>query len=299
MRKKIILGLVASATLAGPLATSAQASDSSATVPVPANPLSAPVCNVLPVLPAAPTGVQWSAVTDHRALNGKVGVTATPAPGYAFPNGVTTKAYAAPACLFGVPTVVNGVPVYGASANGVWKVGSKVTLESGSEFQTHGGTDSSGPIARYRLVFTPNAGFTLPNTLPGDGFKVGSSAVYHVYVSVPYEVRFSDTSGKHINLPDVFDIEHTAYPEGTYWATKVRVNVINDTNTAREFRIRYNDVQDGDRVWVQGTRFTDGLPNNVVPANSSRPFEIEVWHNVVSGSDVPDDLTLDFGFELA
>ena len=61
-------------------------------------------------------------------------------------------------------------------------------------------------------MFTPNAGFTLPATLPGDGFKVGASAVFHVYVSVPYEVRFSDTSGKHINLPDVFDIEHTEYP---------------------------------------------------------------------------------------
>ena len=89
------------------------------------------------------------------------------------------------------------------------------------------------------------------------------------------------------------------YAEGTYWATKVSLTIVNDTNTDQEFRIRYVDVQDGDRVWVQGTRFTDGLPNNVVPANSSRPFEIEVWHNVVSGADVPDDLTLDFGFELA
>ena len=98
----------------------------------------------------------------------------------------------------------------------------------------------------------------------------------------------------------MFDIEHAGeYAEGTYWATKVRLTIINDTNTDQEFRIRYVDVQDGDRVWVQGTRFTDGLPNNVVPANSSRPFEIEVWHNVVSGADVPDDLTLDFGFELA
>ena len=28
---------------------------------------------------------------------------------------------------------------------------------------THGGADSSGPVTRYRLVFTPNAGFTLPD----------------------------------------------------------------------------------------------------------------------------------------
>ena len=40
----------------------------------------------------------------------------------------------------------------------------------------------SGPVTRYRLVFTPNAGFTLPDTLPGDGFKVDGSAVFHVYL---------------------------------------------------------------------------------------------------------------------
>ena len=76
----------------------------------------------------------------------------------------------------------NGVVDFGDHHNGTWKVGSKVTLTSGNEFLTHGGTDQSGPVTRYRLVFTPNAGFTLPDTLPGDGFKVGSSAVYHVYL---------------------------------------------------------------------------------------------------------------------
>ena len=35
------------------------------------------------------------------------------------------------------------------------------------------------------------------------------------------------------------------------------------------------------------------------PGELSRPFEFDVWHNVVSGADVPDDLTLDYGFELA
>ena len=95
--------------------------------------------------------------------------------------------------------------------------------------------------------------------------------MFHVYVSVPYEVRFSDTSGKHINLPDVFDIEHTEYPEGTYWSTKVKVTVINDTNTDREFRIRYADVQDGDRVWVERAIFTDGLPEQRRPGELQPP----------------------------
>ncbi len=88
---------------------------------------------------------------------------------------------------FTVPTVTgygaDGVVNFGDHHNGTWKVGSKVTLTSGDEFLTHGGTDESGPVTRYRLVFTPNAGFILPDTLPGDGFKVGGIAVFHVYVA--------------------------------------------------------------------------------------------------------------------
>ena len=91
----------------------------------------------------------------------------------------------------------------------------------------------------------------------------------------------------------MFDIKHAGeYIEGTYWATKVPLTIVNDTNTDQEFRIRNHEVQEATACGSQGTRFTDGLPNNVVPANSSRPFEVEVWHNVVSDADVPDDLTL-------
>ncbi len=142
---------------------------------------------------------------------------------------------------------------------------------------------------------------TTVTTKPGYVFPGGVTS--KVFAATPDNtgyVFYSQIVGHHVNLPDMFDIEHAGeFAEGTYWATKVSLTIVNDTNTDQEFRIRYVDVQDGDRVWVQGTRFTDGLPNNVVPANSSRPFEIEVWHNVVSGADVPDDLTLDFGFELA
>jgi hypothetical protein len=161
---------------------------------------------------------------------------------------------------------------------------------------THDVTVTKAMAGQFWIGHTAQPGYVIANP---------TTAQWHIDFqfanddSAPYEVRFSDTSGKHINLPDVFDIEHTEYPEGTYWSTQVRVNVVNDTDTDQEFRIRYADVQDGDRVWVQGTRFTDGLPNNVVPAHSSRPLVLDVWHNVVSGADVPDDLTLDFGFELA
>ena len=91
----------------------------------------------------------------------------------------------------------------------------------------------------------------------------------------------------HINLPDVFDIEHTEYTEGTYWATQVKVTVINDTDTDREFRVRYVDVQDGDRVWVERAIFTDGQPGNVVKAGESRVMTLDVWHNAVSGVGRP------------
>ncbi len=105
--------------------------------------------------------------------------------------------------------------------NGTWKVGSKVTLASGDEFLTHGGTDQSGPVTRYRLVFTPNAGFTLPDTLPGDGFKVGTSAVFHVYLPAPgcgststpitgpaRTASFTGSAG-HITANGVGDVERT------------------------------------------------------------------------------------------
>ncbi len=142
---------------------------------------------------------------------------------------------------------------------------------------------------------------TTVTTKPGYVFPGGLTS--KVFAATPDNtgyVFYSQIVGHHINLPDVFNIDQTASGRAGYWSTKVSLTIVNDTNTDQEFRIRYADQQDGNRVWVQGSRFTDGLPNNVVPANSSRPFEIDVWHDVVtSGADVPDDLTLDFGFELA
>jgi hypothetical protein len=91
------------------------------------------------------------------------------------------------ALSFVQPTVSDaGVVDFGASTCGTWKVGSKVTLDSGTEFQTHGGSALSGPVTRYRLVFTPDANHSLPTTLPGEGgTKVSGSAVYLVYKAVP------------------------------------------------------------------------------------------------------------------
>jgi hypothetical protein len=105
--------------------------------------------------------------------------------GYAFADGSTSKVVVNEQYVidFRVPTVsASGIVDFGPFFNGAWKVGSKVTLTSGTEFQTHGGTDVSGPVTRYRLVFTPAPGFSLPDVLPGDGVKVSGSAVYLVYI---------------------------------------------------------------------------------------------------------------------
>ena len=112
-------------------------------------------------------------------------------------------------------------------------------------------------------------------------------------------VFYSQIVGHHVNLPDVFDIEQPRVAEGTLLGHQGPA----DDRQRHQHRSGVPDPvrrRAGRQPRLgAGTRFTDGLPNNVVPANSSRPFEVEVWHNVVSGADVPDDLTLDFGFELA
>ncbi|WP_395242833.1 hypothetical protein ACGGZK_11715 [Agromyces sp. MMS24-K17] len=108
----------------------------------------------------------------------------------------------------------------------------------------------------------------------------------------------NSTPGTRIHLPDTFDIPQTW--EGTpWWSTQVRVTVTNDTAQDWYFGVRYADVQDGDRVWVERAIITDGLPGNLVPAGATQTLVFDVWYNVMSESpDVPDDLTLDFGYEL-
>ena len=108
-----------------------------------------------------------------------------------------------------------------------------------------------------------------------EGYVIANpnTAQWHIdfpFAKGPNEVRFSEPSGLHIELPDVFDIEHTEYAEGTYWSTQVQVTVTNDTDTDREFRVRYADVQDGDRVWVERGDLHRRHAQNVVPAHSSR-----------------------------
>ena len=122
---------------------------------------------------------------------------------------------------------------------------------------------------------------TTVTTKPGYVFPGGLTS--KVFAATPDNtgyVFYSQIEGHHVNLPDVFDIDTLTSSPG---------HLLGDQGPADD-RQRHRHrpgvpdpvrrVQDGNRVWVQGTRFTDGLPNNVVPANSSRPFEIDVWHDV-------------------
>ena len=80
--------------------------------------------------------------------------------------------------------------------------------------------------------------------------------------------------------------------------TKVSLRIVNDTNSDQEFRIRYADVQDDDSVWVRGNRSPRRPAEQRGPVELQPPLRGRGLAPVVSGDDVPDDLTLDFGIEL-
>ena len=114
-------------------------------------------------------------------------------------------------------------------------------------------------------------------------------------------VFYSQMVGHHINLPDVFDIEHAGeFAEGTYWATKVPLTIVNDTNTD-------SGVPDPVRRRA-GRRPRLGRARHLHRRHAEQrgPGELQPPHGLrrlvrrrLRLSDVPDDLTLDFGFELA
>ena len=112
-----------------------------------------------------------------------------------------------------------------------------------------------------------------------------------------FHVTDAPNAGKHINLPDAFSIEHSADGFPGYYSTQIKVLVFNDTNVAKNIHLMYADQQDGNRVWIERVRYTDGLPGDVVPAHSSRLAVFDVWYDasVASPSEVPDDLVFDFG----
>lgn len=125
-------------------------------------------------------------VNVTRAMAGQFWVSYTTNPGFVAANAGQWHIDFGFACDFAAPDVLGvgakATPQYGDFHNGTWKVSSVTTLADGTGFTTHGGTPLTGPVVRYRLVFTPNTGYVLPATLPGDGFKVGTAAVFLVYV---------------------------------------------------------------------------------------------------------------------
>ena len=113
--------------------------------------------------------------------NGTADITYVTEAGYAFADGTTSKTVTVNEKYttdFKAPTVSDsGVVNFGPYFNGTWKVSSVVFS---NDFQTHDGVNGA---TRYRLVFTPAAGFSLPGELPEGFFKVGTSAVYLAYVA--------------------------------------------------------------------------------------------------------------------
>ena len=92
---------------------------------------------------------------------------------------------------------------------------------------------------------------TTVTTKPGYGFPGGLTS--KVFAATPDNtgyVFFSHIVGHHVSLPDVFGIDETASGWPGYWSTKVSLTIVNDTASNQEFRIRYADQQDGNRVWA-------------------------------------------------
>ena len=292
--KKLVLGLVATAAIATPLvaATSAQAATTTSTDPV-----------CMPVLEKAAVAevnhIEYKykpAVGNGHIKWSTANVPTTYFDGVAYiRDGVKTQTVIDSPAVAAVDGVNCEIPLPANPLTGLKGISPNTVVPTPAGTARY----TFSPVVNH-IALNGKIGTTV-TTKPGYVFPGGLTS--KVFAATPDNtgyVFYSQMVGHHVNLPDVFDIEHAGeFAEGTYWATKVPLTIVNDTNTDQEFRIRNDEVQDGGRVWVQGTRFTDGLPNNVVSANSSRPFEIEVWHNVVSGADVPNDLTLDFGFELA
>ena len=88
--RKILLGLVAAAAIATPLAVTASAKAVDLTkIAVEALPPN-PLLDATLTQPANGEHYTWSSITDHRLLNGKVGITAIADPGYTFTYGKST-----------------------------------------------------------------------------------------------------------------------------------------------------------------------------------------------------------------
>lgn len=106
----------------------------------------------------------------------------------------------------------------------------------------------------------------------------------------------SSPIAKHIELPDEFLTEHSADGSLSYYSTKIRVAIINDTDVDKSVDVMYADQQDGNRVWIERGVFENWTNSTSIPAHSTKYVTFEVWYDVPVGSptDVPDDLTLDF-----
>ena len=277
--RKIILGLVATAAIAAPLAlaTSAQAvtttSDASTCVPV------TEVTEVNHVeykykLKVGTGHIKWSTENVSSMSFGDVEYVR---------DGNKTQTIIDVAAVDGVnceiPFPAN--PLTGLKGISPTAV---IPVPAGTEKYTFGPVTNNIRIGgRIATTVTAKPGYVFPGGVTTKSYYATVDNTGYVFLSDP---------SMRINLPDEFDTPIMA----GLWSTKVTVTIVNDT--AVDKSLQYELVQEDGRVWVMSATFTDGQPGNVVKAGESRVFTFDAMYNelIASGADVPDDLTFDFGF---
>ena len=270
-RRKILLGLAASAAIATPLLAGTPAYAVTKTV---TDPACVPVTEVFAA--DAKTHVEYkykpAVGTGHIKWSDEDKLTMTFAGVAYLRDGNKTQSVIDTPAVQAVDGVTCQIPLPSnplAGRNGISPSMTVPTPEGTAKYTFSPVVNHIALNGRIGTTVTAEPGYVFPGGVKSKVFAATPDNTGYVF--------YSQMVGHHINLPDVFDIKHAGeFAEGTYWATKVPLTIVNDTNTDQEFRIRYVDVQDGDRVWVERAIFTDGMPNNVVEAHSSRPMVFDV-----------------------
>ena len=263
--KKIILGLVAAAAVAAPLALTAGSASAATTTSI--DPACVPVTEKAAVTekshieykykPAVGNGhIKWS--TEDVPTKDFGGVAYVR-------DGVKTQTIIDSPAVAAVDGVNCQIPFPANPLTGLKGISPNMTVPTPAGTAKYTFSPVVNHIAlngKIGTTVTTNPGYVFPGGLTSKVFAATPDNTGYVF--------YSQIVGHHINLPDAFDIERDRESAGHgYWSTKVSLTIVNDTNTDQEFRIRYADQQDGNRVWVAGQ------PLHRRPAEQRRPGELQ------------------------
>lgn len=138
---------------------------------------------------------------------------------------------------------------------------------------------------------------TTVRTTPGYVFPGGLTS--KVFAATPDNTNFiflngAGTTTKTVNLPDVF-VDTRTFDGATYAFVQVTRTIVNESENDLVVGVMAADQQDDNQIWIERTVFENWRHDIVIPAHSSKTVAFDVWYDVANyGSDVPDDLTLDF-----